>query len=140
MTTTPAVFARRRDQLIRQMQAAGGGIAVLFSGHEMMRNRDADYPFRWDSYFYYLTGFTEPEAALVINSGNSGKSILYCREKNPERETWDGFRWGPEAASLEFGFDQGQAVADCLEILGYQNIQIKHDLAGHDRIAIAENP
>lgn len=115
MTTKSEVFATRRTQVIKKMQAAGGGVAVLFSGREIMRNRDADYPFRWDSYFYYLTGFTEPEAALVIESGQpgtDGKSTLYCREKNPERETWDGFRWGPEAACLEFGMNEAQPIGN----------------------------
>ena len=73
-----------------------------------MRNRDTDYPFRHDSYFYYLTGFNEPEATLVLNaSAKEGEpaSILFCREKNAERETWEGFRFGPDAARDAFGFD-----------------------------------
>jgi Xaa-Pro aminopeptidase len=111
MTSKPEVFAARRQRLIEQMRNQQGGIAVLFSGEEVMRNRDADYPFRWDSYFYYLTGFTEPEAALVIDAG-AGRSTLYCREKNAERETWDGFRWGPEAACREFGLDAALPIAE----------------------------
>lgn len=110
MPNQSEVFAKRRQQLISQMRQQGGGIAVLFSGEEVMRNRDADYPFRWDSYFYYLTGFTEPEAAVVIDAG-SGQSVLFCREKNALRETWDGFRWGPEAAREQFGFDAAHAIS-----------------------------
>ncbi len=113
MNKNNPVFADRRRRVIEQMNAAGGGVAVLFSGNEIMRNRDADYPFRWDSYFYYLTGFDEPDSALVLVAGNGaqgGESILYCREKNLERETWDGFRWGPEAACAEYGFDRASPI------------------------------
>ena len=103
--------ANRREKLGQQILSNGGGVAVVFSGAEIMRNRDADYPFRWDSYFYYLTGFTEPDSALAIVASNgSVKSVLFCREKNPERETWDGFRWGPEAAPAQFGLDQAHPI------------------------------
>jgi Xaa-Pro aminopeptidase len=113
MKKTSEVFADRRQRLSEQMSASGGGVAVLFSGNEIMRNRDADYPFRWDSYFYYLTGFDEPESALVViapGGQQPAQSILFCREKNVERETWDGFRWGPEQACQEFGFDRGAPI------------------------------
>ena len=113
MNTINPVYAARRRHLARQMQQNGGGVAVLFSGQEIMRNRDSDYPFRWDSYFYYLTGFPEPEAALVIiANGDEPRSILFCREKNEERETWDGFRYGPQAAAEQFGFDAAATVGE----------------------------
>jgi Xaa-Pro aminopeptidase len=98
-------YAARRAKLIAQMQAKGGGVAVIPTAPEVMRNRDADYPYRHDSYFYYLSGFTEPEAVLVLVAGKTSKSILFCREKNLEREIWDGYRHGPEAAREKFGFD-----------------------------------
>ena len=105
-------YASRRAALIAQMQAKGGGVAIIPTAPEVMRNRDADYPYRHDSYFYYLSGFTEPEAVLVLvaAAGTAGRSILFCRDKNPEREIWDGYRHGPEAAREQFGFDAAFAV------------------------------
>ncbi|GIZ52969.1 Xaa-Pro aminopeptidase [Noviherbaspirillum aridicola] len=98
-------YAARRAALIAQMQAKGGGVAIIPTAREVMRNRDADYPYRHDSYFYYLSGFTEPEAVIVLVAGKQNRSILFCREKNLEREIWDGYRYGPEAAREAFGFD-----------------------------------
>jgi Xaa-Pro aminopeptidase len=88
-----------------RMQAMGGGVAIIPTAPEVMRNGDADYPFRHDSYFYYLSGFTEPEAVIVLVAGKQNQAVLFCREKNPEREIWDGYRYGPEAARENFGFD-----------------------------------
>lgn len=91
-------FAARRARLLASLQQAGGGVAIIPTAPEVMRNRDADYPYRHDSYFYYLTGFTEPEAVLVLVAGKENRSILFCRDKNLEREIWDGYRHGPQAA------------------------------------------
>jgi Xaa-Pro aminopeptidase len=102
------IYRNRRERVLAALRAQGGGIAVVPTAPEVMRNRDADYPYRHDSYFYYLTGFTEPEATLVLNaSAKTGEpqSLLFCREKNAERETWEGFRFGPEAARDAFGVD-----------------------------------
>lgn len=103
-------YADRRTSLIAQMQAKGGGIAIIPTAPEVMRNRDADYPYRHDSYFYYLSGFTEPEAVIVLVAGEQNQAILFCREKNLEREIWDGFRYGPEAARSTFGFDAAYPI------------------------------
>ncbi len=73
---------------------------------ERVRNRDSHHPYRFDSYFWYLSGFPEPEAVIVLVGGKEPRAILFCREKNEERETWDGFRYGPEAARDAFGFDE----------------------------------
>lgn len=109
-----ALYRARRERVLAAMRARGGGVALVPTAPEALRNRDADYPYRHDSYFYYLTGFTEPEALLVLdaNAGETGDiddnqpaSILFCREKNAERETWEGFRFGPEAAREAFGMD-----------------------------------
>jgi Xaa-Pro aminopeptidase len=89
-----------------KMRAKGGGVAIIPTAPEVMRNRDADYPYRHDSYFYYLSGFTEPEAVIVLVAGMTNRAILFCREKNLEREIWDGYRYGPEAAREKFGFDE----------------------------------
>ena len=103
-------YAARRAALMAQMQAKGGGIAIIPTAPEVMRNRDADYPYRHDSYFYYLSGFTEPEAVIVLVAGKTNQAILFCREKNLEREIWDGYRYGPEAARESFGFDVAHPV------------------------------
>jgi Xaa-Pro aminopeptidase len=104
------VYAKRRAALLARMQAQGGGVAIIPTAPEVMRNADADYPYRHDSYFYYLTGFTEPEATLVLVAGAKQQAILFCREKNLEREIWDGYRYGPTAAKEAFGFDAAHAI------------------------------
>jgi Xaa-Pro aminopeptidase len=104
-------FADRRHSLAWQMQE---GVAIIPTAAERVRNRDAHYPYRFDSYFYYLTGFGEPEAVLVIVAGpvdGVSKHILFCREKNAEREIWDGYRYGPEAAREAFGFDEAYPIS-----------------------------
>jgi Xaa-Pro aminopeptidase len=98
----------RREQLAR---ALGAGVAIIPTAAEKLRNRDSDYLFRYDSYFWYLSGFPEPEAVLVIVAGDTPRSILFCREKHPERELWDGFRFGPEAAREHFGVDEAWSIA-----------------------------
>ncbi|MFV1922382.1 MAG: aminopeptidase P N-terminal domain-containing protein [Methylotenera sp.] len=106
-------FSARRQQLITAM---GGGIAVIPTSPEVIRNRDSHYPYRFDSYFYYLTGFKEPESVLVLIAGKEPRSILFCRDKNVEREIWDGFRFGTDAAKIEFGFDETYSI-DQLDIV-----------------------
>ncbi|MEB0135786.1 aminopeptidase P N-terminal domain-containing protein [Actimicrobium sp. CCC2.4] len=98
-------YAARRASLIAQMQARGGGVAIIPTAPEQHRNSDAEYPYRHDSTFYYLSGFAEPEAVIVLVAGKKTQSILFCREKNTEREIWEGFRHGPEGAREAFGFD-----------------------------------
>ncbi|MBY4945996.1 aminopeptidase P N-terminal domain-containing protein [Cupriavidus respiraculi] len=107
----------RRARVLQQLRAAGGGVAVLPTAPEAMRNRDSDFPYRHDSYFYYLSGFTEPEAVLVLIAAAPGqdggdRSILFCRPKHEEREIWDGFRYGPEAARAAFGFDEAFSIEE----------------------------
>jgi len=93
------------------MRAQGGGVAIVFTAPEKARNRDAHYPYRWDSHFYWLTGFPEPEAVVVVVAGaDSEESILFCREKNEEREIWDGWRHGPELARERFGFERSFTI------------------------------
>jgi len=101
------MYQKRRAQLATAM---GSGVAIIPTAPERTRNRDAHYPYRFDSYFYYLTGFREPDAVLVVVAGATTKSILFCRNKDPEREIWDGFRYGPEAARAAFGFDEAHSV------------------------------
>src|SRR5690606_11805247 len=88
-------------------------VAVIPTAPERPRNRDTHYPFRFDSYFHYLTGFDEPEAVVVmVADDEQPRSILFCREKNEEREIWDGFRHGPDAARELFGFDEAWTIGD----------------------------
>jgi Xaa-Pro aminopeptidase len=110
----PAVYGRRRAQLATLMH---DGVALVRTAAERSRNRDSTFPFRFDSYFHYLTGFPEPEAVLVLLAGNSPKSILFCREKDMEREIWDGFRFGPDQARATFGFDEAHPITELDQLL-----------------------
>ncbi|MCY0387364.1 aminopeptidase P N-terminal domain-containing protein [Robbsia sp. Bb-Pol-6] len=106
----PEVFARRRQRVLAALRAAGGGIALIAAAPARVRSRDGDFPYRQDSDFFYLTGFTEPDALLLLDSRGAGKteapsSTLFCREKDPAREVWEGFHYGPDAARRAFGVD-----------------------------------
>ncbi len=102
-----AHFLARRRRLLKTL---GDGVAVIPTAPEVIRNRDAHHPYRFDSYFWYLAGFPEPEAVLVLVGGKKPKSILFCREKHEEREIWDGYRYGPKAAKAAFGFDAAYPI------------------------------
>ncbi len=101
-------FMTRRARLMQQI---GEGVAILSTAPEQLRNRDSHFPYRYDSSFYYLTGFTEPEAVVVLLA-QSQRAILFCREKDMEREIWDGFRYGPLAAAETFGFDEAYPISE----------------------------
>jgi Xaa-Pro aminopeptidase len=106
-------YATRRAELAARMQP--GAVALLGTAPEVVRNGDSEYPYRHDSYFYYLTGFGEPESLLVLVAAlgeRPARSILFCREKNLEREIWDGFRHGPEAARDAFGVDEAYPIGE----------------------------
>ncbi len=106
-------FAARRARLAAAMEP--GAVAVLATAPEALRNADSEYPYRHDSYFYYLTGFTEPESVLVLVAARGdtpARAILFCREKNVEREIWEGFRHGPAAARDAFGFDEAHPISE----------------------------
>src|SRR5438874_5311726 len=109
-----ALHARRRERLAALMDE---GVALVATAAERVRNRDSHYPYRFDSYFYYLTGFIEPEAVLVLIAGKSPRSILFCRIRDAEREIWDGFRYGPEAARERYGFDEAHPIGELDEVL-----------------------
>jgi Xaa-Pro aminopeptidase len=103
------VFSRRRSLLAQHMQAAGGGIALIPTAPEQLRNGDVDHPYRFDSHFHYLTGFAEPGAWLVLRA--DGHSTLFCQPKDLERELWDGFRLGPQAAVQTLGVQEAHPLA-----------------------------
>lgn len=100
------IYAARRARAAAQL--GKDGIALIPTAPERPRNRDSDFLFRHDSYFYYLTGFTEPNAWLVLTG--DGKSTLFCAPKDLEREIWDGYRLGPEAAPAALGVDAAHSV------------------------------
>lgn len=105
------VFRARRARVLDAMAAQGGGVAVHFTAPERLRNRDSEYPYRFDSHFWYLTGFGEPGAALALVAlGDRREALLFCRPRDIEREVWDGPRHGPEAACALFGFDTGHPI------------------------------
>src|SRR5450830_1115456 len=111
--TTPASatdtrYSQRRAQLVARLGLHG--IAIIPTAPEQQRNRDSDFLFRHDSYFYYLCGFTEPKAWLVITG--DGKTTLFCQPKDLEREIWDGYRLGPQAAPEVLGVDAAFSVAE----------------------------
>lgn len=100
------LYAQRRARLAAQLGA--GGIAIIPTAREQQRNRDSDFLFRHDSYFYYLTGFTEPNAWLVLTA--EGEATLFCQPKDTEREIWDGIRLGPDAAPADLGVQRAVSV------------------------------
>ena len=104
---TVSVYRSRRERLARAMQH---GVAVIPTAPERVRNRDSHFPFRFDSHFYYLSGFPEPESVAVVLAGEQAQSILFCRTRNEEREIWEGFRHGPDAARERFGFDAAYPI------------------------------
>ena len=109
-------FARRRRHLMELMGA--GGIAVLAAAPERVRSRDTLFPYRADSDFYYLTGFLEPESVAVLVPGRpQGEFLVFCRERNADRELWDGPRFGPEGAVERFGADDAFPITDLDDIL-----------------------
>lgn len=113
---TQKEFIKRRKQLMRMAQ--DDAIIILPSAPERIRSNDTHYPYRQDSDFWYLTGFAEPEAVLVMVPGRKhGENLLFCRERNPEREAWDGPRVGPEGAVETLGMDDAYSIDDLDDIL-----------------------
>lgn len=109
-------YRKRRKQLMRM--AGEQAIVVLRAAPERIRSRDTHYPYRQDSDFWYLSGFAEPEAVLVLIPGRRhGEALLFCRERNPEREGWDGPRLGPEGAVDTLRMDDAYDIDDIDDIL-----------------------
>jgi Xaa-Pro aminopeptidase len=136
-------YSSRRQQVLAEL---GDGVAVIPTAPERLRNRDAHYPYRFDSYFWYLSGFPEPEATIVLVGGKEPRSILFCREKDEAREIWDGFRYGPETAADAFGFSEAHPIAmleqKLPELLANRSVlwhSLGHDADWDTRIAAALN-
>ena len=129
------IYQLRRNALAKHIfSKTGGGIAVIATAPELARNRDSDFPYRHDSDFYYLTGFEEPGATLVMKVASSGKnyqleSHLFCRSKDLEREIWDGIRLGPEAAPEILGIEFAHSNQELDQKLGEL-------LADHDAVYV----
>jgi Xaa-Pro aminopeptidase len=103
-----SIYRARRNELAKRI--GPGGIAIVPTAPEQQRNRDSDFQYRADSYFYYLSGFNEPKAWLVITG--DGRSTLFCQPKDMEREIWDGIRVGPQAAPEMLGVDAAFSVTE----------------------------
>ena len=112
----PREYARRRKQLMRM--AGPDAIVIVAAAPERVRNNDAHYPYRQDSDFHYLSGFPEPDAVLALVPGRApSETILFCRERDVERERWDGPRAGTEGAVALHGMDDAFPIDDIDDIL-----------------------
>ena len=113
------LYRQRRAQLAGHIcEQSGGGVAILSTAPEQLRNRDSEFPYRHDSDFFYLTGFDEPGATLVLQvDRKTVVAHLFCRPKDAEREIWDGLRLGPEAAPDYLGIDRA-----------YPNVELDQEL------------
>ena len=136
MNTDYSVYQSRRE---RVYDAIGNGVALLFAAPERMRSNDTEYPYRQDSYFYYISGFTEPEAVLILD-GQTRTSTLCCRPKDPAMETWVGFRYGPDLAATVFGFEAACNTSEWQNRLqqALQHADSIYALWQHDGVADAD--
>lgn len=109
-------FAKRRNQL---MEIAGeGSVIIVKSALQKIRNNDVHYPYRQDSDFLYLSGFSEPQAMMVLlPEAGAGRCVMFCREKDPFREMWDGAMAGMEGAVEQFGFDEALPISSMQKTL-----------------------
>lgn len=110
-----AEFARRRSAVMQRI--GPDAVAIVTAAPERIRSRDSHYPYRQDSDFAYLTGFPEPDAVAVLLPGRAdgaeeGQFILFCRDRDPAREIWDGVRAGPAGAIGDYGADQAFAIGE----------------------------
>ncbi len=120
------VFKKRRQQLMQKI--GGDAIAIIPAAPHHLRNRDTHYSYRQDSDFYYLTGFAEPEAVLVLAPGYAeGESILFCRPKDKAAEIWDGYRAGPIGAVKNYGMDSAYLISELEE-------KIIHCMTGREKV------
>lgn len=108
-TENAEIFKKRRKKILNGLN----GSALIVSAHpEQIRNDDVHHSYRQDSNMYYLTGFEEPESFLILRPGKTPESVMFVRQKNVERETWDGFRFGPEGTKKEFLIDEVYTIEE----------------------------
>ncbi len=131
-TESVEIFKKRRDSVLKKLKQ---GALVVASHPEQIRNHDVHFPYRQDSNLYYLTGFEEPESVLILKPGSFPESVLFVRKKNVERETWDGFRYGPEMTQEVFQVDK------CYPIEEFQE-QFPKLMKGYDSVyyRLLKNP
>jgi Xaa-Pro aminopeptidase len=116
MSISKTEYARRRRNLMGLMEP--NSIAIIPSARQQLRSRDTEFHFRQDSDFYYLSGFAEPDAVLVLIPGRRhGQFVMFCREKDPGVELWDGYRAGPDGACADYGADDAFPIGDIDDIL-----------------------
>ena len=116
MSISKTEFSRRRKNLIALMDP--NSIAIIPSADEQVRSRDTLFPFRQDSDFFYLSGFAEPDAVVVLLPGRRhGQFVVFCRERDPALELWHGYRSGPEGVCEKYGADDAFPIGDIDEIL-----------------------
>ena len=116
MKISQATFARRREALLAQLPA--NSIALLPAATLKTRNADAEYPFRQDSDFQYLTGFPEPDAVLALMPGREeGEFVMFCQQRDRSMEIWTGYRAGPEGCCEQYGADEAFVLEDMDEVM-----------------------
>ncbi len=109
------VFKERRKKLAAMAQ---GSAIVIAANPDLIRNNDVHHSYRQDSNLFYLTGFEEPESIFVFRPGQTPETVLFVRPKDVERETWDGFRYGPEGAAREFHIDKTYLISEFSRVIG----------------------
>jgi Xaa-Pro aminopeptidase len=123
-TESVEIFKKRRQKALDKL----GNKALVVAAHpEQIRNHDVHFPYRQDSNLYYFSGFEEPESIMLLLPGKNPQEVLFVRRKNPERETWDGFRYGPADAQTQFKFDHVYPIDEfsdrAVELLkGYEDV------------------
>jgi Xaa-Pro aminopeptidase len=142
MTFDGTLHADRRAAITARMQQEGGGVMLLPAAEEKIRNNDAEYLFRQDSDFAYVTGFDEPSGCAFLFA--DGRYVLFARPRDPEKETWTGKRAGVEGAKETYGATEAYPVAEIdtrlpalLDKAGTLWFRLGHDPAWDLRIARA---
>ncbi len=116
------IFLERRKKVGAQIT----GSALIVASHpEYIRNHDCHFPYRQDSNLFYLTGWEESESILVLRPGMQPESVMFVRKKDVERETWDGFRYGPEGCEAEFKIDQAYPISEFKNIAPKLLLEVK---------------
>lgn len=108
------IFAERRKKIGREIPNSA---LVVFAHPEHIRNDDVHFAYRQDSNLFYLTGFEEPESILVLRPGKIPETVMFVRRRDPERETWDGFRYGPEGVEREFKIDKTYPIDEFQKVV-----------------------
>ncbi len=130
MNSKKTPFIERRLHLLKCMRGLGGGVAIIHAAPRIRRNSDIYYPYRQDSDFYYLTGFSEPRSCLILVSGYEDRCILFCKSQESISEIWEGSVCGPNKAVSLYGFDEAYSIDKLQELapfilMGYESVYMK---------------